>query len=101
MTAEKIQIAFSGFGEEMAQNAATPQMERAPRQTAPAAALATQEPSAIWLASLMAKGCQIPGGGQELAVSWKHASGKPLYTNWGMIASWITGDTAVPLESEE
>jgi len=101
MTAEKRQIGYGGIGEEVAPSAAPGQLDLAPRQTAQTATLPAAEPTPIWLAALMAKGCQTAGGPQDFAISWKHASGKPLYTNWGMVASWITGDTGFPLETEQ
>jgi len=100
MTAEKRQIGYGGSGEEVA-HVAPGQRGCAPRQTARTATLPSAEPTPIWLAALMAKGCQIVGGSQDLAISWKHTSGKPLYTNWGLVASWITGDTGCPLETEQ
>ena len=41
----------------------------------------TREPAPIWFAALVANGCTAMGCAEGRAVSWRHKSGKALYTN--------------------
>jgi len=40
-----------------------------------------QEPQPIWMAVLLATGCQAVGNGRERAVRWEWVAGRAVYTN--------------------
>ncbi len=76
----------------------------------------TAEPAPIWLAALLATGCEASANGSNHAVRWDCASGRAMYTNHSaeaemilplgvrlqcgdtLAVTWMPGETAYTLE---
>ncbi len=76
----------------------------------------TSEPLPIWMAALVASGCQATGNGVQRRIDWQCVSGRAQYTNGGadteliqpfgvpvqggetVVVSWLPGDTGYTVE---
>jgi hypothetical protein len=74
------------------------------------------EPLPIWMAALVARGCEATANGAARRVEWQCVSGRAVYTNGGsdteillpfgvpvpcgqsVVVSWLPGDTAYTVE---
>ncbi|HLK64918.1 MAG TPA: hypothetical protein VKU19_15860 [Bryobacteraceae bacterium] len=54
-----------------------PGLRRTPRLTS----VTSNEPVPVWLAVLLAAGCQATGNGEDHAVRWTCSTGRAMYTN--------------------